>query len=83
MIDSQKYVAELVEMEKAEAVSVEISPLEAVAIINHIQMAAQHTSNCKITQIAITGGKRIQNLVLHPESTAYQILQSGWGAIEN
>jgi hypothetical protein len=83
MIESQKYVEELAAMQDSEGILVELSPLEAVAICNHIQLAGQHTSNCKITQIAITGAKRIQKSVLDPESTAYAVLEAGWGAIEN
>lgn len=82
MIELDKYAQELDKMQVAELISVELCPLEAVAIINHVQIAAQNTSNCKITQIAITGAKRIQEAVLNPESTAYDVLEAGWKAIE-
>ena len=83
MLDRRtKYIQELGQMQEAELVAVKLSPLDAVAIVNHIQITAQHTSNCKITQVACAAARKIQNAVLDSESTAYAILEAGWTEIE-
>jgi len=82
-LDRQKYFQELNKIEEAKAVAVQLSPLAAVAIINHVQLAAQHSGSCKISKIAIAGARKIQEAVLDPESTAYEMLEAGWATIEN
>jgi len=83
-LDGKKYTQELDQMQKAESVSVELCPLDALALANHVQIAAQYTGteNSKVTQIAIAAAKKIQKAVLDPESTAYEVLEAGWGTIE-
>jgi hypothetical protein len=81
-LDNQKYLEELDKMRKAEPKSVELCPLEAVAIINHVQIAAENTNNCKITQIAINGARKIQKAVLDLRSTAYEVLEARWQAVK-
>jgi hypothetical protein len=82
-LDRKKYTEELDQMQEAKSVPVELCPLDAVAIITHVQLVATNTGDCKITQIAIAAARKIQETVLDPQSTAYEILEAGWGAIKN
>ncbi len=77
-LDRKKYTQELHQMQEAESVPVKLCPLEAVAIVNHVQLVAQH-GDSKITQIAIAAARKIQKAVLDPGSTAYEVLEAGWG----
>lgn len=84
-VDRKKYAQELEKMQKAETVTVELSPLHAVAIVNHVQLAVQQQCSArshKVSEIAVAGARQIQKAVLDPESTAYQILEEGWNAIK-
>lgn len=78
-----KYTQELNEMHNSKSVAVELCPLQAVAIINHVQLAVQQqcSASCKISEIAVAGARKIQKAVLDPESTAYAVLEAGWKAI--
>jgi hypothetical protein len=81
-MDCKKYAQELKEIQERGAVVVKLCPIEAVAIINHVQLSATNTGNYKITQVAIAGAKKIQEAVLDPESTAYEVLEAGWKIVE-
>jgi hypothetical protein len=83
-VDRKKYAQELDKMQGAKTVAVELSPLHAVAIVNHVQLAVQQqcSASHKVSEIAVAGARQIQETVLDPESTAYQILEEGWGVIE-
>lgn len=85
MFDCQKYAEELDKMQEAETVAVNLSPLHAVAIVNHVQLAIQQqcSASHKISEIAVAGARKIQEAVLDPESTAYQILQEGWKGLKS
>jgi len=84
VVNHKEYEEELSAMQKSEAVAVELTPLEAVALVNHVQLAVQQQCDAshKVSEIAVAGARQIQKAVLDPESTAYQILEEGWEAIE-
>lgn len=80
--DLKQYAAELAELENAPPAAIELSPLEAIAIISHIQLATRHpwvTADCGLTKIAIDTARQLQDL-FSPESATYKVLELGWNS---
>ena len=81
--DLNKYAEEMKEMQSLPPASLEISPLGALAIITHIQLASRHPAvGDEFTKIAINCAKQLQNL-FNPESATYQVLELGWNPEED
>lgn len=81
--DLKKYAKEMDQMQYLPPASLEISPLAALAIITHIQLASRHPeARGDLTKIAIDCAKELQNL-FNPKSVTYQVLELGWNPEED
>jgi len=81
--DLKKYAEEMEEMQNLPPASLEISPLGALAIITHIQLASRHPAvGDELTKIAINCAKELQSL-FNPSSVTYQVLELGWNPEED
>jgi len=83
------YAEEITALEKQEPMTIVLTPLAAIAIAGHIQMAANQLladmslleEKCKLsemTELAIEVAKQLQNL-FNKKSITYQMLEAGWG----
>jgi len=83
------YAEEITALGKEEPKTIVLTPLEAIAIAGHIQMAANQLlanmslveEKCELstmTELAIEIAKQLQNL-FNKESITYQVLETGWG----
>jgi len=83
------YAEEITALGKQKPMTIVLTPLAAIAIAGHIQMAANQLltdmslekEECelsKMTELAIEVAKQLQNL-FHKESITYQMLEAGWG----
>jgi hypothetical protein len=77
--DLEKYAGEVNAMQDLPSASVELSPLAALAIISHIQLAIRHPeiANSEFAKIAIDVAKQLQNL-FNKDSETYKVLELGW-----
>ncbi|WP_293335131.1 hypothetical protein [Microcoleus sp. CAWBG58] len=76
----KQYYAELAELENAPAREIQILPLQAIAIVSHIQLALLHRSlagKTTVTRIARDVAIDLQAL-FNPESATYKVLDLGW-----
>ncbi len=83
------YAEEITALGKQEPMTIVLTPLAAIAIAGHIQMAANQLladmslleEKCELsemTELAIEVAKQLQNL-FNKESITYQMLEAGWG----
>jgi len=80
--DLKQYAAELAELENAPPAAIELSPLEAIAIISIAQLGRRHPSvaaDCALTKIALHTARQLQGL-FSPESATYKVLELGWNS---
>ena len=82
--DLKKYVQEMEEMQRLPAASIEFSPLAALAIISHIQLASHHPSFAMspFAKIAIDAARQLQEL-FNKDSATYEVIELGWDANED
>lgn len=76
----KQYSAELAELENAPACEIQILPLQAIAIVSHIQLAIRHPSladNSALTKIARDVAIEFQAL-FDSNSATYKVLEMGW-----
>ena len=83
------YAEEITALGKQEPMTIVLTPLAAIAIAGHIQMAANQLladmslleEKCELsemTELAIEVAKQLQNL-FNKKSITYQMLEAGWG----
>lgn len=75
----KKYDAELQELESLPPVAIELHPLEALAIVTHIQIGAANPAVKRnpLLPSAIAAAKQIQSS-FNPDSAIYEVLELGW-----
>jgi hypothetical protein len=75
----KKYTDEIDAMQDFPPTTIEITPITAIAIISHIQLAIRHPTieDDIFTKTAIDTARQLQNL-FSPKSATYQILELGW-----
>jgi|AGSF01.1.fsa_nt_gi hypothetical protein len=78
--DLKQYTDENV-MQDLPSTTIEITPIVAIAIISHIQLAIRHPTIEEdiLTRIAIDTARQLQNL-FNPESATYRVLELGWNS---
>jgi hypothetical protein len=79
--DLPKYGAEVNELAALPPATIEIPPVEALALITLVQAGmisdrgiAQHG----FTQIAVAGARKLQSLLFSEDSETYKALEYGW-----
>jgi len=83
--DFEQYAAEIKKLEDLPPATIELSPLEAIVIITHIQLATRHPGLADkqgSTKLAIDVAIQLQAL-FNPESTVYKVLELGWNPDED
>jgi hypothetical protein len=78
----KQYSAELAELKNAPPCAIEILPLQAIAIVSHVQLALRHPSladNSALTKIARDVALQLQAL-FNSESATYKVLELGWNS---
>ena len=75
----KKYDAELLELESLPPAAIELPPLQALAVITHLQIAATNPAvkYNPLLPSAIAAAKHIQES-FNPESAIYEVLELGW-----
>ena len=75
----KKYDAELQELESLPPAAIELPPLQALAVITHLQIAATNPAvkYNPLLPSAIAAAKHIQES-FNPESAIYEVLELGW-----
>ena len=76
----KKYDAELQELESLPPATIELSPLQALAIITHIQIGSAANPAVKHNPLlpsAIAAAKQIQSS-FNPDSAIHEVLELGW-----
>lgn len=75
----KKYDAELQELESLPPAAIELPPLQALAVITHLQIAAANPAvkYNPLLPSAIAAAKHIQES-FNPESAIYEVLELGW-----
>jgi hypothetical protein len=79
----KRYDAELQEVELLPPAAIELPPLQALAVITHLQIAAANpaVANNPLLPSAIAAAKHIQSC-LNPDSAIHEILELGWNEPE-
>ena len=79
----KKYDAELQELESLPPAAIELPPLQALAVITHLQIAAANPAvkYNPLLPSAIAAAKHIQDS-FYPESAIYEVLELGWNEPE-
>jgi hypothetical protein len=83
--DFEEYAAEIKKLEDVPPAAIEISPLEAIALISHVQLATRHPAladKSGSTKVAIDVALQLQAL-FNSESTIYKVLELGWNSDED
>lgn len=80
----KKYDAELQELESLSPAAIELPPLQALAVITHLQIAAANPAvkYNPLLPSAIAAAKHIQES-FNPESAIYEVLELGWAEPES
>ena len=75
----KRYDAELQELESLSPAAIELPPLQALAVVTHLQIAAANPAvkYNPLLSSAIAAAKHIQES-FNPESAIYELLELGW-----
>ena len=79
-----RYDAELQELESLSPAAIELPPLQALAVVTHLQIAAANPAvkYNPLLSSAIAAAKHIQES-FNPESAIYEMLELGWADPRN
>lgn len=79
--DLPKYGAEVNELAALPPATIEIPPVEALALITLVQagmMSDRGIAQHGFTQIAVAGARKLQSLLFSEDSETYKALEYGW-----